>query len=129
MVQYQAEIGPGMAFSIRCGAAFIDAYKAAAPEAIVDQSGAYQLWIDKEKGWIISSFGVVCTGIFAADNSRPLSNALQAVLPGVAAPDRQILDRDTLLKSVQAAVAEAPVMPGGRGSKNCRDLEMLLAPG
>jgi hypothetical protein len=129
IVQYQAEIGPGMAFSIRCAAAFIDAYEAAAPEVAVDQRGTYQFWIEKEKGWITSSFGVVCAGVFAADNSRPLSDALHAVLPGLVAPDRQTLDRDALRKSAHDAVAGTPVMPGAKGLKSCNDLETLLAPG
>jgi len=129
VVQYQAEIGPGMAFSIRCGAAFIDAYEVAAPEAVIGQSGAYQLWIDKEERWIISSFGVVCAGIFTADNSRPLSDALHAVLPGLVAPNRQTLDRPALLRSSHDAMAEAPVKPGARDLKSCSDLEILLAPG
>jgi len=128
IVQHQTEIGPGMAFSIRCAAAFIDAYETAAPEAAVDQKGTYQFWIEKEEGWIVSSFGVVCAGIFAADNSHPLNDALHAVLPGLLAPGRQTLDRDALLRSTHDAMTETPVMPGARDLKGCSDLEALLAP-
>lgn len=125
MVRYQAEVGPGIAFSIRCAASFIDAYKAAPVEA-ADQEGAYSYWVDAEQRWIPSAFGIVCTGLFANENSRPLTDALHAVLPGVTAPDRRTLDRDTLLKSARDAMAAAPVMPGARGQRGCRDLQALL---
>jgi len=125
MARYQAEVGPGIAFSIRCAASFIDAYEAA-PSGATGQEGAYSYWVDAEKRWIPSAFGIVCAGVFADQNSRPLTDALHAVLPGLTAPGRRALDRDALLESARDAMAEAPVMPGSRGLRGCRDLEALL---
>lgn len=126
MARYQAEVGPGIAFSIRCAASFIDAYEAASPEAAADQEGAYSYWVDAEQGWIASAFGLVCAGVFADENSRPLADALHAVLPGLTAPDRRVLDRDALVESARDAMASIPVMPGVRGLTVCGDLKALL---
>lgn len=129
MVRYQAEVGPGIAFSIRCAASFIDAYEAASTGTAADQEGAYGYWVDAEQRWIPSAFGIVCAGIFADANSRPLSDALHAVLPRLTAPDRRTLDRDAVLGPARDAMVATPAMPGTRGSKGCRDLEALLRPG
>lgn len=112
MVRYQVEFASGVAFSIRCAAAFINAYETASPEATVDQRGAYELWVDREKGWIVSSFAIVCTGNLAADNSRHLSDALHAVFPALLAAGRRTLDRPGFLTSVQDAMAETVIMAG-----------------
>ncbi|WP_152613560.1 hypothetical protein [Inquilinus limosus] len=125
MVRYQAEVGPGIAFSIRCAASFIDAYETTLSGA-ADQKGAYSYWVDAEQRWIPSAFGIVCAGLFANENSRPLTDALHAVLPGLIALDRRTFDRDALLKSARDAMAGAPVMPGARGRRGCRDLQALL---
>ena len=129
MVRYQAEFGSGVAFSIRCAAAFINAYETASPEATVDQRGAYEVWVDREKGWIVSSFAIVCAGNLAADNSRHLSNALHAVFPELLAAGRRTLDRPAFLTSVQDAMAEAAVVAGTRDLNDCSDLKALLATG
>lgn len=129
MMRYQVEFASGVAFSIRCAAAFINAYETASPEATVDQRGAYELWVDREKGWIVSSFAIVCAGNLAADNSRHLSNALHAVFPELLAAGRRTLDRPAFLTSVQDAMAEAAVMTGTRDLNDCSDLKALLATG
>lgn len=129
MVRYQSEVGPGIAFSIRCAASFIEAYETASPRTTADQAGAYGYWVDAEQRWIPSTFGILCAGIFADVNSRPLSEALRAVLPRLIAPDRRTPDRGAVLGSARDAMVAAPAMPGARGSKGCRDLEALLGPG
>jgi hypothetical protein len=127
LVRYQAAIGPGLAFSIRCADLFIIAYEAAPSESAIDQEGAYNYWVDKERGWIVSSLAIICAGIFTDNNSRPVGDALHAVLPGQLASDRQTFDRDAFLNSARDAMAQAAAMPGTRGLKGCGDLKALLA--
>lgn len=128
MTRYQMEFGSEVAFSLRCAATFIDAFEAAAPETSIEQKGAYRQWIDRETGWIVSSFGIVCSGLLAADSSRLLSDALHTVLPGLLTPGRRTLDRAAFLESAHHIIAEAAVAPGDRNPKGCSDLEALLTP-
>lgn len=127
IIKYQTEIVQGIIFSLHCSKLLIDTYETASSQITTNQADHYDLWVDKETGWIGAAFGLVCTGNLETSNSNHLRRTLQSVLPGLLAVDRDVPVRSALETSIRARLAEAWSLSGTGVSKDCSDLETFLA--